>query len=149
LPEGWDYYNALARNGARASGGNGDVLKAVSGGDKLFGMIVDYMPIREKAKGAPVEFVFPREGVSAVTEPVAILSTAKNAEAAKAFVDFLLSKDGQDVAAKMGYIPARADTALPAGYPERSSIKVLGYDAAAALANDAANKEKFGAVMSQ
>ncbi|RWN36187.1 ABC transporter substrate-binding protein [Mesorhizobium sp.] len=149
LPEGWDYYNALARNGAQASGGNGDVLKAVSGGDKLFGMIVDYMPIRERAKGAPVEFVFPREGVSAVTEPVAILSTAKNTEAAKAFVDFLLSKDGQQAAAKMGYIPARADIALPAGYPDRSSIKVLRYDAAAALANDAANKEKFGAVMSQ
>ncbi|MET3581285.1 iron(III) transport system substrate-binding protein [Mesorhizobium robiniae] len=149
LPEGWDYYDALAKNGAQASGGNGDVLKAVSGGDKLFGMIVDYMPIREKAKGAPVEFVFPREGVSAVTEPVAILSTAKNTEAAKAFVDFLLSKDGQEAAAKMGYIPARADIALPAGYPDRSSIKVLSYDAAAALANDAANKEKFGAVMSQ
>jgi iron(III) transport system substrate-binding protein len=149
LPQGWDYYDALARNGAQASGGNGDVLKAVSGGDKLFGMIVDYMPIREKAKGAPVEFVFPREGVSAVTEPVAILSTAKNADAAKAFVDFLLSKDGQQAAAKMGYIPARSDIALPAGYPDRSSIKVLGYDAAAALANDAANKEKFGAVMSQ
>ena len=149
LPQGWDYYDALARNGAQASGGNGDVLKAVSGGDKLFGMIVDYMPLREKAKGAPVEFVFPREGVSAVTEPVAILSTAKNADAAKAFVDFLLSKDGQQAAAKMGYIPARADIALPAGYPDRSSIKVLGYDAAAALANDAANKEKFGAVMSQ
>jgi iron(III) transport system substrate-binding protein len=149
LPQGWDYYDALARNGAQASGGNGDVLKAVSGGDKLFGMIVDYMPLREKAKGAPVEFVFPREGVSAVTEPVAILSTAKNADAAKAFVDFLLSKDGQQAAAKMGYIPARADVALPAGYPDRSSIKLLGYDAAAALANDAANKEKFGAVMSQ
>ncbi|MER8828618.1 ABC transporter substrate-binding protein [Mesorhizobium sp. M0938] len=149
LPEGWDYYGALAKNGAQASGGNGDVLKAVSGGDKLFGMIVDYMPIREKAKGAPVEFVFPREGVSAVTEPVAILSTAKNPDAAKAFVDFLLSKDGQEAAAKMGYIPARADIALPAGYPDRSSIKVLSYDAAAALANDAANKEKFGAVMSQ
>jgi iron(III) transport system substrate-binding protein len=149
LPEGWDYYGALAKNGAQASGGNGDVLKAVSGGDKLFGMIVDYMPIREKAKGAPVEFVFPKEGVSAVTEPVAILSTAKDPEAAKAFVDFLLSKDGQEVAAKMGYIPARADVALPAGYPDRASIKVLPYDASAALANDAANKEKFGAVMSQ
>ncbi len=99
-------------------------------------MIVDYMPIREKAKGAPVEFVFPTEGVSAVTEPVAILSTAKNAEAAKAFIDFLLSKEGQKLAVKQGYIPAPAGVALPAGYPERSAIKVLGYDAAAALAND-------------
>lgn len=92
LEQGWDFYAALAENGAQASGGNGDVLKAVSGGDKLYGMIVDFMPIRDEAKGAPVEFVFPQEGVSAVTEPVAILSTGKNLEAAKAFVNFLLSQ---------------------------------------------------------
>lgn len=149
LPQGWDFYKALADNGAQASGGNGDVLKAVAGGDKLFGMVVDYMPIREKAKGAPVEFVFPSEGVSAVTEPVAILSTAKNPEAAKAFIDFLLSEDGQKLASSQGYIPARNGVALPAGYPERSAIKVLGYDAAAALANDMANKQKFSDVMGQ
>lgn len=149
LEQGWDFYNALAANGALASGGNGDVLKAVSGGDKLYGMIVDYMPIREKAKGAPVEFVFPTEGVSAVTEPVAILSTARNPEAAKAFVNFVLSEEGQKLAVTQGYIPARADAGLPAGYPSRDAIKVLGYDAAAALANDAANKEKFSEVMGQ
>jgi iron(III) transport system substrate-binding protein len=149
LAEGWDFYAELAKNGAQAAGGNGDILKAVSGGDKLFGMIVDYMPIREKAKGAPVEFVFPKEGVSAVTEPVAILSTAKNVEAAKAFINFILSEEGQKLAVAQGYIPALASAGLPAGYPERSAIKVLGYDAAAALANDAANKEKFAEVMGQ
>lgn len=149
LPQGWDYYAALAKNGAQAAGGNGDVLKAVSGGDKLFGMIVDYMPIREKAKGAPVEFVFPAEGVSAVTEPVAILKSARNPEAAKAFVDFLLSPEGQKLEASQGYIPARPDAGMPAGYPDRSTIKVLGFDAAAALAGDEANKEKFVDVMGQ
>jgi iron(III) transport system substrate-binding protein len=149
LGSGWDYYASLAANGAQAAGGNGDVLKAVSGGDKLFGMVVDYMPIREKAKGAPVEFVFPAEGVSAVTEPVAILSTAKNPDAAKAFVDFLLSKEGQELAVSQGYIPARADAGLPAGYPDRSAIKILGFDAAAALANETANKEKFSETMGQ
>ncbi|MFI0843536.1 ABC transporter substrate-binding protein [Mesorhizobium sp. IMUNJ 23232] len=149
LPQGWDYYASLATNGAQAAGGNGDVLKAVSGGDKLYGMIVDYMPIREKAKGAPVEFVFPKEGVSAVTEPVAILATAKNPDAAKAFVDFLISKEGQEVAVKQGYIPVRADAGLPAGYPDRSAIKILGFDATAALANETANKEKFSEMMGQ
>src|SRR6185369_11945369 len=104
---GWDFYKDLAANGATAAGGNGAVLKSVASGEKAFGMIVDYMPIREKAKGAPVEFVFPTEGVSAVTEPVGILKTAKNVEAAKKFVDFLLSEEGQKAAVKMGYIPAR------------------------------------------
>ncbi|PJI42848.1 MAG: Fe(3+) ABC transporter substrate-binding protein [Rhizobium sp.] len=130
---GWDYYKALQANGAVAAGGNGAVLKSVASGEKAYGVVVDYMPIREKAKGAPVEFVFPTEGVSAVTEPVAILSTTKNAEAAKKFVDYVLSEKGQEGFLKLGYIPARNGMPVPEGFPARDTIKVLPIDAAAAL----------------
>lgn len=149
LPEGWDFYTALAENGAQASGGNGGILTAVSGGEKLYGMIVDYMPIREAANGAPVEFVFPTEGVSAVTEPAAILASSQNQENAKLFIDFLLSEEGQELAASQGYIPARDGIALPEGYPDRSEINVLGYDAAAALANEQANRDRFSEIFGQ
>lgn len=149
LAEGWDFYSALAANGARASGGNGDVLTAVAGGEKLYGMIVDYLPLREAAKGAPVAFVFPTEGVSAVTEPAAILASAHNPDNAKLFIDFLLSEEGQQLASSQGYIPARDGIALPAGYPARADIKVLTYDAAAALANETANKDQFSEIFGQ
>ncbi|MCA1491797.1 ABC transporter substrate-binding protein [Sinorhizobium alkalisoli] len=143
---GWDYYKALAGNGATAAGGNGGVLKAVATGEKAYGMVVDFMAIREKARGAPVEFVFPAEGVSVVTEPVAILKTAKNADAAKKFVDFLLSVEGQKLASKMGYIPARDGVALPQGFPARETIKVLPVDAAAAVKNAEADLKTFSGV---
>jgi iron(III) transport system substrate-binding protein len=143
LPTGWAFYEALKANGALAAGSNGDILRQVATGEKLYGMIVDFMPIREKAKGAPVEFVFPSEGVSAVSEPVAILKTSKNPEAAKAFVDFLLSKDGQELALKQGYVAAHPDVALPAGYPARSAIKLMPFDAAKALADEAAARKRF------
>jgi iron(III) transport system substrate-binding protein len=146
LPGGWSYYEKLQANGALAAGGNGDILRQVATGEKLYGMIVDFMPIREKAKGAPVEFVFPSEGVSAVSEPVAILSTTKNPEAAKAFVDFLISKDGQALALKQGYVAAHPDVALPAGYPERAAIKLLPFDAGKALADEAAARKRFSAI---
>lgn len=149
LPEGWDFYTALAENGAQASGGNGGILTAVSGGEKLYGMIVDYMPIREAANGAPVQFVFPTEGVSAVTEPAAILQSSQNQENAKLFIDFLLSEEGQELAVSQGYIPARDGIALPEGYPDRSEINVLGYDAADALANEQANRDRFGEIFGQ
>lgn len=140
---GWDYYEGLAAQGTLPEGGNGGVYKAVAGGEKLYGMVVDFLAIRGKADGAPVEFVFPSEGVSAVTEPVAILSTARNPEAAKAFVDFLLSGDGQRLAASQGYLPARADVAAPAGFPPRDAIRVMPFDPADALANDRDYKERF------
>ena len=49
---GWDYYKQLKANEAIAGGGNGAVLKSVASGEKAYGVVVDYMPIREKAKGA-------------------------------------------------------------------------------------------------
>lgn len=149
LAGGWKYYEGLKENGAMAAGGNGDILKSVAGGEKLYGVIVDYMPIREKAKGAPVAFVFPKEGVSAVTEPVAILKDTGNPEAAKAFIDFVLSKDGQELALKQGYIAAHPAVALPPGYPAREAIKVMPFDAAKALADETKNKSTFADIFGQ
>ena len=149
LPDGWGYYEKLKANGALAGGGNGDVLKQVASGEKLYGMIVDYMPIREKAKGSPIEFVFPKEGVSAVSEPVAILKTTKNPDAAKAFIDFLLSPDGQKMASAQGYIPAQEEVALPPGFGDRSQVKIMAFDPAVALAEDQANKLRFADIFGQ
>ncbi len=146
LGDGWGFYEKLKENGTLAAGANGDILRQVATGEKLYGMIVDFMPIREKAKGAPVEFVFPSEGVSAVSEPVAILKTTRNPEAAKAFIDFLLSKEGQELALKQGYVAAHPDVALPAGYPARSAIKLMAFDAAKALAEETAARRRFGSI---
>lgn len=140
---GWAFYEGLAEQGANPQGGNGGTYKAVAGGEKLYGFVVDFLPIRNKLDGAPVEFVFPEEGVSAVTEPVAILSTAKNPTAAKAFVDFLLSPEGQQLAADQGYLPAHPEIEPPKGFPPRDEIELMDFDPAKALADDKANKEKF------
>ena len=143
LAEGWGFYVKLKVNGGVATSGNGDVLKQVAGGEKLFGMIVDFMAIREKAKGAPVAFVFPKEGVSAIGEPVAILKSTKNPDAARAFVAFLLSKEGQELALKQGYIPAHPQVALPAGFPDRKDIRVMPLDPARALTDAKDNTKRF------
>jgi iron(III) transport system substrate-binding protein len=145
----WDYYKALMANGAVAAGANGDVLRQVAGGEKFYGMIVDFMPIREQAKGAPVAFVFPKEGVSAVTEPVAILSTTKNEAAAKAFLNFVLSREGQELALRQGYIAAHPDVALPVGYPARSSIRIMTFDPAKTLAEEGAIRRNFTDIFGQ
>ena len=140
---GWDYYEGLADQGANPQGGNGGVYKAVAGGEKLYGFVVDFLPIRGQADGAPVAFVFPEEGVSAVTEPVAVLKTAKNPAAAEAFVSFLLSEDGQALAASQGYLPALATVDAPEGFPARDTIKLMEFDPAEALKHDTEYKMRF------
>ncbi|HVJ56079.1 MAG TPA: ABC transporter substrate-binding protein [Aliidongia sp.] len=138
---GLDYYAALAGNGAQAVSGNGAVLTAVAGGQKNFGVIVDFMALNAKAQGSPVEFVFPKDGVVAVTEPVAILETAHNPEAAKAFVDFLLSHEGQELAARQGFLPIRADVPPPPGFP--ADINFLPIDIQRIRKADDQAKQRF------
>jgi iron(III) transport system substrate-binding protein len=122
---GWNYYEKLADNGAVAAKGNGGVLDAVASGQKAYGMIVDFMAFNGKAKGSPVDFVYPLEGVSMVTEPVAILKTAKNVEAAKSFIDWLLSDAGQQYMTVQGYIPGRPGVAGPKGRPATADLKLM------------------------
>jgi len=140
---GWDYYKALAQNGAVAVQGNGAVANAVRRGEKMYGVIVEFMAIDARAKGAPVDFVFPTEGVTAVTEPVAILKASKNPAAAKAFLAFLLSKEGQELAAKQGFLPAHKEVAPPAGFPKTADVKIMPMNIKAVLDQDAANKRRF------
>jgi iron(III) transport system substrate-binding protein len=140
---GWTYYEQLAANGVVPKGGNGGTFKAVASGEKLYGVVVDFVPIRAKAKGSPVEFVFPASGVSAVTEPAAILSTAKNVDAAKAFISFLLSKEGQMLAASQGYLAAHPAVPVPAGFPAREQIKLMPFNASDAFSAAKANRERF------
>ncbi|GHE22952.1 ABC transporter substrate-binding protein [Halomonas urumqiensis] len=140
---GEEYYDALHANRVEAQGGNGGVFNAVAAGSKPYGIVVDFLPIREAAKGSPVEFVFPEEGVSAVTEPVAIMQGADNLEAAQTFVDFVLSREGQALVSEQGYLPAHPEVAPPEGFPSRDSIALMPLDTESALAKEAELKQRF------
>lgn len=140
---GWEYYDALNQNGVSAQGGNGAVLTAIASGTKPYGIIVDFLAIREAAKGSPIAFVFPEEGVTAVTEPVAILKNSQNVEAAQRFVDFLLSESGQNLVYEQGYLPARNGMKTPEGFPNIEDIQLIPLNSAKALQDADANKARF------
>lgn len=141
---GWKFVEALKANEAIAVRGNGAVLKAVATGEKAYGVLVDIMVFNEQKKGAPIAFVFPEEGVTMVTEPVAILKTAPNMPAAKAFVDFLLSDDGQKLALSQGYLPANPAVGNPDWLPAGTKINIMPMNIAAMVDTNAANLKRFG-----
>jgi iron(III) transport system substrate-binding protein len=140
---GWPYFEKLARGGAIAAKGNGAVIEAVARGEKAYGVIIEYMAFNAQRKGSPVSFVFPQEGVTAITQPVAIFKTAKNVEAARAFVDWQLSEEAQRNSVAQGYFPIFDGVAPPKGYPPVSSLKIIGGDLRDILAKDEENKKRF------
>ncbi|MCG7405995.1 ABC transporter substrate-binding protein [Paenibacillus sp. ACRRX] len=146
---GWDYFKGLKSNSTTVVKGNGAVLNAVSSGEKSYGMVVDFLVAREKAKGSPVELVYPTEGVPVITEPIGILKNTTNGTAAKAFVDFVLSEDGQKVSAEIGYTPIRDGVAAPAGLKGLSEFNVLSSDISTLTEARDADKKQFTEVFGQ
>ncbi len=140
---GWGWFEKLKAADTIAVRGNGAVLTAVANGEKAYGILVDFMAFNAKAKGSLIDFVFPAEGSPAVTEPVAILKATQNPAAARAFVDFILSDEGQKLAVSMGYIPAKASAGSPAWLPAGTRIHIMPTDIAKVAETNSANLKRF------
>ncbi|MEO1769053.1 ABC transporter substrate-binding protein [Candidatus Enterococcus ferrettii] len=146
---GWDFYEALKDNEVFVGQGNGTVRDALINGEQGIGMLVDYMANRAKQDGAPIEFVYPEEGALYVTEPIGIIKDTANAAPAETFVDFVLSKEGQTAASKMGYTPVRQGVAAPEGLKGVEDIDPMPFDESKVLENRDADKEKFAELFGQ
>ncbi|MEE2861163.1 MAG: ABC transporter substrate-binding protein [Pseudomonadota bacterium] len=140
---GWDFIEAMADGGAVAGQGNGTVLEAVARGEKAYGVLVEYMAMNAKEQGSPVDFVFPSEGVTAVTQPVAIMADTDAPEAAKAFVDWQLSQAAQAQSVDQGYFPLLEGMEAPEGYPDPATLTVIEADNAKLLADGDEVKQTF------
>ncbi|MDL2272283.1 ABC transporter substrate-binding protein [Desulfovibrio sp. OttesenSCG-928-I05] len=85
----------------------------------------------------PVQVIFPEEGVGFEAAAVSIIKGAKNLEPAKALVDWIVSKNGQQavVDARAYFFPIRSDVSAGAGLPSLSDIKLIDYDRVKAAAD--------------
>lgn len=141
---GWDWYETLAEKDVTLVQGNGAVLRGVAEGERPYGFVVDYLPIRAMLEGSPVGIVYPTEGVPVITEPAGIVAGTPNLEAAQAFIDFLVSEAGQQLSADLGYLPLSDAVAPPQGFTPLSEIAVLAADAADLAATREDDKARFG-----
>lgn len=143
---GWAFYEGLNDLDIVPEGGNGPATKAVASGMAKYAILVDANALRAKADGSPVDYIAPKDGVSFIGEPVAILNGTQHEAAAKKFVDFLLSQQGQELVSKQGNIPLLPGIAAPEGYPDLSSMTLLGYDVDEAVTNNDQVREQFAEI---
>ena len=105
-------------------------MTAVTRGETALGSTVLHGVINEIVRGFPVEPVLPCEGVGYEVGSVALIKGARNADAARKFVDWSLSPEGQKIGldVKEYAIPTNRSVALPPQVPPLTSIKVIDYD---------------------
>lgn len=79
-------------------------------GKAIFGLTIDFFAASAKANGAPVEMIYP-ERTAFLPAHVAMTASTKQPAAARAFIDFVLSRDGQKLMMERDSMrhPARPD----------------------------------------
>src|SRR5215208_32081 len=127
--KGWASLMEIGGNLAQVSDRSFGVPDAVNSGQYGIGIVIDFFGLSAKASGFPVEFVYPSV-TTIVPANVGIIAKARNQKAAEAFVEFLLSEEGQQILLdpKIQRLPVRAATyaKAPAGYPNPFADSKLG-----------------------
>ena len=126
--KGWAEWKAIAGNFKTVTERSFGVPDGVNSGQFGVGIVIDFFGLSSKASGFPVEYVYPSV-TTLVPANIALVKNGPNAEAAGAFIEYLLSKEGQELLLdpKIRRLPVNPATyaMAPAGFPnpfEDSSI---------------------------
>ncbi|HCI9397721.1 TPA: ABC transporter substrate-binding protein [Klebsiella variicola] len=122
--QAWQLFDDLKKNGMVVSGPNAQAVTPVMQGAKaaVFGA-VDYVSYGNIQQGESLKVIFPASGTVIAPRPMMILKTSQHADDAKAFIDYVLSPEGQARVADAWLMPARRDVA--AKRPLLDALKAL------------------------
>lgn len=120
------FWTGLATQKPRAYASSTQILSALQNGSmKIGGKVSAYQYVKAAREKQSIAVVYPPEGTPATNHVVGIISATKRPNAAKTYIDFLLSKEGQAVFNDIQGSPsARKDVTIP-GVASLSDIKVL------------------------
>jgi iron(III) transport system substrate-binding protein len=102
---GWEFLKRLAANTGLFAARSRDVPSVVAKGEFAVGFAVpSYFAFEERLAGFDIKYVAPRTAWI-TSGPAAILRGARHPNAARAFVEFMLSEQGQRIAMERGLFP--------------------------------------------
>lgn len=126
--KGWEVYKGLLGNYV-LSESSGAVPRFVNDGELAIGVTLEDGALRYVEGGGPVQMVYPSEGTAIAPDAMALIKGGPNADNGKAFIDFMLSQEGQTIVAEQGRRPVRGDVASNPALKPLSEVKSANYDA--------------------
>ncbi|MGA1288566.1 MAG: putative 2-aminoethylphosphonate ABC transporter substrate-binding protein [Rubrivivax sp.] len=133
---GWKYMDALHENIAQYTHSGSKPCNMAASGEFVAGISFEYRANSNKAKGAPIDLVFPKEGLGWDLEAFAIHKGTKKLEAAKKLADWASSKDAMVLYGKNFAITAMPGVAAPlANIPADYESRLVKMDFAATAAS--------------
>src|SRR5688572_8411437 len=110
---GWEYMDRLHENIAQYTHSGSKPCNQAAQGEFVVGISFEYRANSNKAKGAPIDLVFPKEGLGWDLEAFAIHKGTKKLAAAKKLADWASSKNAMKLYGKNFAITAQPGVADP------------------------------------
>ena len=127
--KGWALMKGIAGNFKTVTARSFGVPDGVNSGQFGIGIVIDFFGLSSKASGFPVDFLYPKV-TTLVPANIAIVKNAPNPKAAAAFIEYLLSAEGQEILLdpKIRRLPVNPMTyaKAPKGFPNPFKDKSIG-----------------------
>ena len=109
--------------------GSGEVPSAVAEGSAWVGVTLEETALKRIAAGDEIEMIYPADGTSCVPDGCAVIANAPHMENARAFVDFAVSRDVQQLLqSQFCRRSVRSDLEPASRLPQLDQITQVDYD---------------------
>ncbi|MBQ4435560.1 MAG: ABC transporter substrate-binding protein [Clostridia bacterium] len=109
---GPEYFQKLRENGVELESGTTATHNRVADASYQVGICLDYVSANLIAEGSPMAFHYTTEDVITMTSPVGMIKGCANEENGKLLMDFILSKEGQEVLVANNLVSVRDDVEM-------------------------------------
>ncbi|WP_100488089.1 ABC transporter substrate-binding protein [Sporolactobacillus pectinivorans] len=97
ITQGEQFFKNLKTNGLKVFDTNGPTLTNLEKGNIKYAIAQDSAILKGAQSGQPIKLIYPASGVSTLSSNIAIDAKAPDLQAAKEFVNYVLSVEGQKV----------------------------------------------------
>ena len=127
--QAWDFMDGLHNNISRYTHSGSAPCNLAASGEAVVGVSFAFRAARLKSQGAPIEIVFPSEGLGWDMEAAAIVKGTQNLEAAQTLMDWIVSREANEMYNEGYAVVAMPGVAQPIeNYPEDIVERMIDND---------------------
>ena len=119
-----DYIKQLMRQNVTMRPGWGLIAQLVAAGESPLGFAYNFRAEDMKKGGAPIDWVDTFDPIVTSVTAIGVSAKPSNPNTAKLFVDFILSKRGQEIIRDLGRTPSRGDIKPLAPKMDQTKLKL-------------------------
>ncbi|MEX3980522.1 ABC transporter substrate-binding protein [Paraburkholderia sp. EG287A] len=126
---GWQFFESLAKNDPQIGRSINDTITMVNAGERLVaGTALMATAAESMQKGNPLAMIYPTDGTVLILAPSGIMKSARHPNAARLFMEYLLSVEASKIWVDHFFEPIRPEVAASPRIKSARELKVIRPD---------------------